>query len=93
MTTITTARFANPAGLEALGKNLYRETQSSGTPTIGNPGGDGFGALRQNFIEMSNVSVVEELVSMIIAQRAYEISSKAITTGDEMLQTATQLKR
>ena len=93
LTTITTARFPNPAGLEALGKNLYRETDSSGLVTVGNPGGDGFGALRQNFIEMSNVSVVEELVSMIVAQRAYEISSKAITTSDEMLQTATQLKR
>ena len=90
---ILAAKFSNPAGLEPIGQNLFRETQSSGTPTTGTPGADGFGELRQGFLEMSNVSVVEELVNMIVAQRAYEINSKAITTSDEMMQTATQLKR
>jgi flagellar basal-body rod protein FlgG len=90
---LTVTRFANPAGLEAIGQNLFRETQSSGTPTTGTPGNEGYGTLRQGFLEMSNVSVVEELVNMIVSQRAYEINSKAITTADEMMQTATQLKR
>ena len=90
---ITIANFSNPAGLEALGQNLFRETQTSGTPTVGTPATEGYGALRQGFLEMSNVSVVEELVNMIVAQRAYEINSRAITTSDEMMQTATQLKR
>jgi flagellar basal-body rod protein FlgG len=91
--TLTLVQFSNPAGLEAIGQNLFRESQSSGTPTTGTPGSDGYGQLRQQFLEMSNVSVVEELVNMIVSQRAYEINSKAITTADEMMQTATQLKR
>lgn len=90
---ITTVRFSNPAGLKPIGQNLFTETQSSGTPLTGTPGTDGFGEIRQRFLEQSNVSVVEELVSMIVGQRAYEINSRAITTADEMMQTASQLKR
>ncbi|MBI4326429.1 MAG: flagellar basal-body rod protein FlgG, partial [Chloroflexi bacterium] len=70
-------RFANPAGLENLGRNLYRETAASGTPELGNPNENGFGDLAQGYLEMSNVKVVEEMVNMIVAQRAYEINSKA----------------
>lgn len=91
--TLTLTRFANVGGLEPIGQNLYRETASSGTPQTGTPGANGYGALRQGFLEMSNVSVVEELVNMIVSQRAYEINSKAITAADEMMQTAAQLKR
>ena len=90
---VTIAKFSNPAGLEAIGQNLFRETQSSGAPLVGAPGAQGFGTLLQGSLEMSNVSIVEELVNMIVSQRAYEINSKAITTSDEMMQTATQLKR
>ena len=91
---ITLTRFSNPAGLKAMGQNLFTESQSSGTAqTGGTPGSDGYGTLRQEFLEMSNVSVVEELINMIVSQRAYEINSKAITTSDEMMQSATQLKR
>lgn len=90
---IQIARFPNNGGLAAVGQNLYRETQASGAPQVGTPGNDGYGTLRQSFLEMSNVSVVEELVNMIVSQRAYEINSKAITSADEMMQTAAQLKR
>ncbi|MCE5231080.1 flagellar hook-basal body complex protein, partial [bacterium] len=90
---ITLARFANPGGLAPIGQNLFSETQSSGTVQTNTPGVSGFGTLRQGYLEMSNVSVVEELVNMIVAQRAYEVSSKAITAADEMMQTASQLKR
>ena len=86
-------RFANPAGLKSAGQNLYLETESSGTPTTGTPGEDGFGRLTQGFLESSNVSVVEEVVNMILAQRAYESSSKAIETSDNMLSQAINLKR
>jgi len=79
--------------LDAQGSNLFKETTSSGAPTTQTPGQDGAGPLRQGFLEMSNVSVVTELVNMIVGQRAYEINSKAITTADEMMQTAAQLKR
>jgi flagellar basal-body rod protein FlgG len=85
---IQTARFANPAGLRALGKNLFQESDSSGTPELGTPGQDGRGTLLQGFLENSNVSVVEELVALITGQRAYEVSSKAIQTADDMLRTA-----
>ena len=91
--SIQIARFNNVGGLEPMGQNLYRETNSSGSPQTGTPTSQGFGSVRQGFLEMSNVSVVEELVNMIVSQRAYEINSKAITTADEMMQTATQLKR
>lgn len=87
------AKFINPSGLKALGKNLYMTTAASGDPSTGIPGTEGFGTMAQGFLEMSNVSVVEEMVNMIAAQRAYEINSKAIQTTDDMLQTANTMKR
>jgi flagellar basal-body rod protein FlgG len=86
-------RFANPAGLRSLGGNLYEETPASGTPESGAPGEQGFGTTRQGYIETSNVNIVEEMVNLIVAQRAYEINSKSIQTSDEMLQNLAQLKR
>ncbi len=86
-------RFGNPAGLEAIGDNLLKVTNGSGEAIAGRPGFDGMGKVLQNFLEMSNVSVVREMVNMIVAQRAYELNSKAIQTSDSMLQTATSLKR
>jgi flagellar basal-body rod protein FlgG len=91
--SIELARFVNPAGLRSLGKNLYARTEASGDEITGTPGENGFGAIAQGFLEMSNVSVVDEMVSMITAQRAYEINSKVIQTADEMLQLANNLKR
>jgi flagellar basal-body rod protein FlgG len=91
--TIELARFANPAGLNATGRNLFSPTQASGTPTTGQPGQQGFGSLSQGFLESSNVSVVEEMVSMIAAQRAFEVNSKAIKTADEMLALANNVTR
>jgi len=85
------ATFINPAGLQSQGENLYIETAASGAPQINNPGTDGLGVLNQSFIETSNVNVAEELVNMIIAQRAFELNSRAITTSDQMLQRLTQL--
>jgi flagellar basal-body rod protein FlgG len=85
------ASFVNPAGLEAKGQNLYTETAASGTPNAGAAGSNGLGTLSQGFVETSNVNVVEELVSMIQTQRAYELNSKAITTADQMLQKLAQL--
>lgn len=90
--TLQLARFVNPAGLKNIGRNLMLETISSGEPETGAPGEDGFGTVAQGYLEMSNVSVVDEMVNMITAQRAYEINSKAIKTSDEMLQLANQLK-
>jgi len=90
---IELARFINPAGLQAIGKNLFLQTPSSGDPQTGVPGGDGMGTIAQGFLEMSNVSVVDEMVNMIVAQRAYEINSKSIQTADDMLQMANNLKR
>ncbi len=90
---IQTVRFANPAGLKATGQNLLLETQSSGTPETGTPGEEGYGRLSQGFLESSNVSVVEEVVNMIQAERAYQTNSKAIETSDNMLQGAINLKR
>jgi flagellar basal-body rod protein FlgG len=89
---LTLARFANPPGLQAIGGNLYLETAASGTPTTGNPSSDGLGGLEQGFLEGSNVNVAEELVSMIVAQRAYEINSRAIKVTDDMMQIANNLK-
>lgn len=86
-------RFANPAGLEAMGRNLYRETLASGTAEAGNPGENGFGSLRQGYLEMSNVKVVEEMVNLIVAQRAYEVNSKAVQAADEMMQLSNNLLR
>lgn len=86
-------RFANPTGLENAGGNLYLESAASGTPELGNPGEQGFGQMVQGYVEGSNVNVVSEMVSMIVAQRAYEINSKAIQTSDSMLQEVNNLKR
>lgn len=91
--TIQLARFANPAGLQNLGSNLYMETEASGAEILGEPGIDGLGSLRNNYLEGANVEVVSELVSLITAQRAYEINSRAIRAGDEMLSTASDLVR
>jgi flagellar basal-body rod protein FlgG len=88
---IQLASFINPAGLEARGGNLYGETAASGTPNAAAPGSSGHGTLQQGFVEGSNVNVVEELVSMIATQRAYELNSKAIQTSDQMLQKLAQL--
>ena len=86
-------RFVNPAGLKPVGQNLYLETTASGANTPGTPGSNGYGTLASGVLELSNVSVVEELINMITSQRAYEVNSRAITTADEMMQTAAQLKR
>ena len=83
---IQLADFINPAGLQPIGSNLYLESTSSGAPQVGTPGQNGLGTLLQGFIEGSNVNVVEELVSMIETQRAYEMNSRAISTSDQMLQ-------
>ena len=91
--TLQLARFVNAAGLRSLGKNLFVPTEGSGDEIIGTPGEDGLGTIAQGFLEMSNVSVVDEMVSMITAQRAYETNSKVIQTSDEMLQMANNLKR
>jgi flagellar basal-body rod protein FlgG len=80
------ARFINPAGLQAMGQNLLKETPASGAPVVGAPGGAGAGTVRQGTLEASNVNVVEEMVNMIETQRAYEINSKAISSVDGMLQ-------
>ncbi len=90
---IQLAFFANPAGLKAIGQNLYQQTVSSGTPTLGTPGINGLGTINQGYLEMSNVSVVQEMVDMIAAQRAYETNAKVIQTSDQMLQTANNLKQ
>ena len=86
-------RFPNNAGLEAAGDNLYKVTNASGDPIAARPGQDGMGIVKHKFLEMSNVSIVNEMVQMIVAQRAYEFNSKAIQTSDNMLQTAAGLKR
>ncbi|MBI3304555.1 MAG: flagellar basal-body rod protein FlgG [Deltaproteobacteria bacterium] len=91
--TIELTRFVNPAGLESVGRNLFLPTQASGDPTPGTPGQEGFGTLLQSFVEGANVNVVEEMVNLISGQRAYEISSRAIRTADEMMQTANNLVR
>jgi flagellar basal-body rod protein FlgG len=91
--TIELVRFINPAGLQSQGRNLFIPTQASGDATPGTPGSDGLGTLLQGFVEGSNVNVVEEMVGMIVTQRAYEINSRAIRTADEMMQTANNLVR
>lgn len=90
---LSAVRFPNPAGLRSLGRNLYEETSSSGSPTTGIFNEDGYGSLNQGFLESSNVSIVEQVVSMITAQRAYEASSKGVNAADEMLSQAINLKR
>jgi len=91
--TLQLALFPNPAGLSSQGKNLYLTTDASGTATTGTPGQNGIGTIAQGLIEMSNVSVAEEMVQMIVGQRAYEVNSKAVQAADEMLQTANNLRR
>ncbi len=88
---LQTATFINSAGLDPKGQNIYAETAASGTPSTAAPSSNGHGSLAQGYVETSNVNVVEELVSMIQTQRAYELNSKAIQTSDQMLQRLTQL--
>jgi len=91
--TMQLAKFSNPSGLKSLGGNLYEATEASGDATLGTPGVDGFGTLRHGYLEKSNVNVVEEMVNLIVAQRAYELNSKSIQTSDEMMAQIAQLKR
>ena len=90
--TFQLANFINPAGLRSMGENLYAETEAAGTANLANPGSNGTGVLNQNYVETSNVNVVEEMVNMIQTQRAYEINSKAVQTSDRMLEKVAQLK-
>ena len=92
--------FANPAcplhqpwRLDAVGQNLYKETAASGTAELGDPGQNGFGGVQQGYLEGSNVSVVQEMVNLILAQRAYEVNSKAVQAADEMMQDSNNLQR
>jgi flagellar basal-body rod protein FlgG len=90
---IELALFQNPSGLQNIGKNLFLTTQASGDPITGTPGEDGLGTLLSGFVEQSNVSVVEEMVNMIVSQRAYEANSKVIRAADEMLTQANNIVR
>ena len=85
--------FQNPGGLESIGDSLLRQTQASGEPIVGTPGENGLGSLLSRYVEQSNVSVVEEMVSMIVSQRAYEANSKVIRTADEMFSVGTSIVR
>ena len=89
---IQLANFANPAGLNSIGHNLFLPTDASGDPTVGAPGGqDGVGTLQQGYLESSNVSVVEEFINLIVSQRAYEANSKVVKAADEMYQQVNQI--
>jgi flagellar basal-body rod protein FlgG len=91
---IQLANFANPAGLNSVGRSLYLPTDASGEPTVGNPGGqEGLGALMSGYVEQSNVSVVEEFINMIVSQRAYEANSKVVKAADEMYQQVNNVTR
>lgn len=91
---ITLAEFPNPGGLESIGDNLLIPTTASGQPVIGNPGGsEGLGTIQQGMLEQSNVSVVQEFIAMIMAQRSYEANSKVVTTADQMYQVANNMKQ
>jgi flagellar basal-body rod protein FlgG len=90
---IEIAQFINPGGLKSIGKNLFITSGASGDATTGSPGSDGLGTINQGFIELSNVNVVEEMVNMIVSQRAYELNSKVIQSSDEMLAMANNIKR
>jgi flagellar basal-body rod protein FlgG len=85
-------RFTNPAGLNSMGGNLYTESLASGTPETGTPGENGYGTIQQGYLEMSNVKVVQEMVNMIVAQRAYEVNSKSVQSADEMMQESNNLR-
>lgn len=87
------ARFPNSAGLRAKGGNLYEQTEASGQPFIGSPGRNGMGTVRQGFLEEANVNVVQEMTSLIRAQRTYELNSRMVKTSDDMMQTANNVKR
>ena len=89
--TIDLADFVNEAGLVAIGRNLFRETDSSGAAALGTPGSDGYGTLLQGYVENSNVNLVEEMAHMITTQRAFEINSNVVSTSDEMMQTTTNM--
>ncbi len=88
---IELATFVNDAGLMSIGRNLFRETEASGTASLGTPGSDGYGTLLQTYVESSNVNMVEEMANMITTQRAFEINSKVVSTSDEMMQTTTNM--
>jgi flagellar basal-body rod protein FlgG len=90
---VTLARFANEAGLQSLGGNLYAETPASGAPQTGQASQNGYGTVLQGYLEGSNVSIVEEMVNLITAQRAYEINSKSVQASDQMLQNVAQMKQ
>ncbi len=90
---IELARFINPAGLLSQGRNLFRESEASGDPILSAPAEEGTGTLRQGFLEGSNVSVVDEIVQLIITQRAFEVNSSVVRTSDEMLQTANNMRQ
>lgn len=91
--SIQLANFVNPSGLSAMGRNLLNATAASGDPVTGQPDSNGLGRLQKGYLEQSNVDVVQEMVGMIVAMRAYEVNSKAIQTSDEMLQVANQVRR
>jgi len=90
---LTLYDFPNPAGLYAVGRNLFKATDAAGDVIEGNPGQNGFGTIAQGYLEMSNVDIVEEMVKMIITQRAYESNSKGVITADQLLEMANNLKR
>jgi len=90
---LTLAKFLNPAGLSSIGHNLLMATPASGEPVVAAPGSGGTGTIGQGFLELSNVSIIEEMVNMIVAQRAYEVNSKAIQVADEMLALANNIHR
>ena len=90
---LTLHRFVNPSGMLAVGSNVMRPTEASGQPISNTPGTTGLGLLKQGFVERSNVQIVNELVNLIVAQRAYEVNSRAIQASDQMLSTATNLSR
>ena len=90
--TVELVSFFNDAGLEAIGNNLLKETAASGSATIGTPGTPGYGSILQGFVENSNVNTVAEITALITAQRAYEMNAKVISTADEMLSVASNVK-
>ena len=90
---LSLTRFINPDGLLKLGDNLYKETDASGTATLGNPGKEGYGSIRQGFLEASNVEPVNELIDLITTQRAFELNSQVVQAGDQLMQTVANLRR